>query len=62
MAAQDLISRRQLTLIVEALEYKAHGEAGHSQMPDLIEQEDTEEWILAQDLRRIYNMPCVLTR
>ena len=37
---------------VEALEYKAHMEAGMSQAPDLIIQEETQEWQDAQVLRR----------
>jgi predicted HAD superfamily Cof-like phosphohydrolase len=29
---------------IEALRYKAHNEAGQSQAPDLVKQEETEEW------------------
>ena len=35
-----------LEMIIEALKYKAHSEAGQSQAPDLFSKEDTEEWSL----------------
>lgn len=52
----DLISKKQLKLIVDALEFKAYIEAGHSQKPHLFSKEDTEEWALAQGLRQTYDI------
>ena len=38
---------------IVALQEQAHMEAGHSQAPDLIEQEDTEAWKYAAELDKI---------
>lgn len=38
---------------IVALQYQAHMDAGHSQAPDLIAKEDTDEWKYADALNKI---------
>lgn len=46
------LTDEQARMVVDALQYKAHMDTGHSQEPDLIEEQDTEEWELSIDIEK----------
>lgn len=51
-----LLTEKTARLAIEALEYKAHMEAGQSQEPYLIRKEDTEEWEAARKFKDALRM------
>lgn len=46
-----------LMAAIEALRYKAHNEAAQSQAPDLFDAEDTEAWLIAEELQQAISSP-----
>lgn len=47
-----VIPEQLLLRAVEALEHKAHTDAAHSQAPDLVYKEHTQEWADAKAIRQ----------
>lgn len=49
---QTRLSEREIRMIVKALRYYAHNEAGMSQQPGLLLPDDFDEWDLAAQLEK----------
>jgi hypothetical protein len=46
------LTDEQVSMIIDALDYVAHNEAGQTQEPDLCKAEDFEHYALARDIER----------
>lgn len=51
------IPKALLLRAADALQYKAHNEAGQSQAPDLFGKEDTQEWTDAEAIKKLMKPP-----